>query len=172
MKRSKVSGAGAAGNAAFQAPENPRKLLLPADSVTLTKEYGMRAIPPLDRYGTRAILSGAMKMTMHIDEDVLAQVMELTGAKTKTQAVEMALTEMARRHKQKKFFKEGLGLTPEQLGEIGRDLMEIHGDSMDIDEAAVQRFMARTKVLRAAKQAREQKVAEDQAPYRTGDEQS
>lgn len=112
-----------------------------------------------------------MKMTMHIDEDVLAQVMELTGAKTKTQAVEMALTEMARRHKQKKFFKKGLGLTPEELGEIGRDLMEIHGDSMDIDEAAVQRFIAHTDALRAAKQARELKVAEDQAPYHTGDEQ-
>ena len=113
-----------------------------------------------------------MKMTMHIDEDVLAQVMELTGAKTKTQAVEMALTEMARRHKQKKFFQKGLGLTPEQLGEYGRALMEIHGDSMDIDEAAVQRFIAKSDARRAAKQARELKVAEDQAPYRTGQGQA
>ena len=88
-----------------------------------------------------------MKMTMHIDEDVLAQVMELTGAKTKTQAVEMALTEMARRHRQKKFFQKGLGLTPEQLGEYGRALMEIHGDSMDIDEAAVRPTL--TLVLKA-----------------------
>src|SRR5574344_1793634 len=128
----------------------------------VTNKYGKRAIPPLDRYGRRAILTGAMKMTMHIDEDVLAQVMELTGAKTKTQAVEMALTEMARRHKQKKFFQKGLGLTPEQLGEYGRALMEIHGDSMDIDEAAVQRFIAKSDARRAAKQARELKVAEDQ----------
>jgi hypothetical protein len=107
-----------------------------------------------------------MKMTMHIDEDVLAQVMELTGAKTKTQAVEMALTEMARRHRQKKFFQKGLGLTPEQLGEYGRALMEIHGDSMDIDEAAVQRFIAKSDARRAAKQARELKVAEDQQVVR------
>ena len=42
----------------------------------------------------------------------------------------LALTEMARRHRQKKFFQKGLGLTPEQLGEYGRALMEIHGDSM------------------------------------------
>ena len=102
-----------------------------------------------------------MKMTMHIDEDVLAQVMELTGAKTKTQAVEMALTEMARRHKQKKFFQRGLNATPEQLDEMGRSLMEIHGASMDIDEAAVQRFFAKNDARRAAQQARELKVAED-----------
>lgn len=40
-----------------------------------------------------------MKMTMNIDEAVLTEVMEITGAKTKTAAVEMALTEMARRRK-------------------------------------------------------------------------
>ncbi len=102
-----------------------------------------------------------MKMTMHIDEDVLAQVMELTGAKTKTQAVEMALTEMARRHKQKKFFQKGLGLTPEELGEYGQAVMAAQTDPMDTDEAAVQRFIARSDELRAAKQARELKVAEE-----------
>lgn len=56
-----------------------------------------------------------MKMTMHIDEDVLARVMKVTGAKTKTQAVEMALTDMARRHKQKALFRRGLGMTPDEL---------------------------------------------------------
>ena len=38
-------------------------------------------------------------MTMHIDESVLTEVMKITGAKTKTAAVETALTEMARRRK-------------------------------------------------------------------------
>jgi Arc/MetJ family transcription regulator len=57
----------------------------------------------------------AMKMTMHIDEDVLARVMKVTGAKTKTQAVEIALREMARRHKMKELFTAGLGLTPDEL---------------------------------------------------------
>jgi Arc/MetJ family transcription regulator len=56
-----------------------------------------------------------MKMTMHIDEDVLDRVMKITGAKTKTQAVEIALTEMARRHKLKELLTQGLGMTPEQL---------------------------------------------------------
>jgi len=57
----------------------------------------------------------AMKMTMHIDEDVLARVMKVTGAKTKTLAVEIALKEMARRHKMKELFTAGLGLTPDEL---------------------------------------------------------
>lgn len=56
-----------------------------------------------------------MKMTMHIDEDVLARVMKVTGAKTKREAVEIALSEMARRHKMKELFSAGLGLTPDEL---------------------------------------------------------
>jgi len=56
-----------------------------------------------------------MKMTMHIDEDVLARVMKVTGAKTKRQAVEMALADMARRHKMKELFRQGLGMTPDEL---------------------------------------------------------
>jgi Arc/MetJ family transcription regulator len=56
-----------------------------------------------------------MKMTMHIDEDVLARVMKITGAKTKTAAVETALNEMARRHKMKELFSAGLGFTPDEL---------------------------------------------------------
>lgn len=56
-----------------------------------------------------------MKMTMHIDEDVLARVMKVTGAKTKTQAVELALADTARRHKMKELFSQGLGLTPDEL---------------------------------------------------------
>lgn len=56
-----------------------------------------------------------MKMTMHIDEEVLDRVMKVTGAKTKTAAVEIALKEMARRHKMKELFTAGLGLSPEEL---------------------------------------------------------
>ncbi len=72
-----------------------------------------------------------MKMTMHIDEDVLAHVMKVTGAKTKTQAVEMALADMARRHKMKELFQQGLGLTPNQLRAAYTptpvDALESHG---------------------------------------------
>ena len=41
--------------------------------------------------------------------------MKITGAKTKTAAVEIALNEMARRHKMKELFSAGLGMTPEEL---------------------------------------------------------
>lgn len=56
-----------------------------------------------------------VKMTMRIDEEVLDRVMKITGASTKTAAVEIALTEMARRHKMKELFSAGLGLSPEEL---------------------------------------------------------
>jgi Arc/MetJ family transcription regulator len=56
-----------------------------------------------------------MKMTMHIDEEVLDRVMKITGAKTKTAAVELALSEMARRHKMRELFSAGLGFTPDEL---------------------------------------------------------
>ena len=41
--------------------------------------------------------------------------MKITGAKTKRAAVEIALNEMARRHKLKELFSQGLGLTGDQL---------------------------------------------------------
>jgi hypothetical protein len=56
-----------------------------------------------------------MKMTMHIEEDVLERVMKITGAPTKTAAVKIALSEMARRHRMKELFSAGLGMTPEEL---------------------------------------------------------
>ena len=55
-----------------------------------------------------------MKMTMHIDEDTLREVMKLTGAPSKTAAVEMALKEIARKAKLKALLKKGFGLTPEE----------------------------------------------------------
>jgi Arc/MetJ family transcription regulator len=65
--------------------------------------------------GAQPYRRSVMKMTMHIDEDVLARVMKITGAKTKTGAVETALKEIARRHKMKELFSAGLGLTPDEL---------------------------------------------------------
>ncbi len=40
-----------------------------------------------------------MKMTLHIDEALVKGVMESTGARTKTEAIHLALTEMNRRHR-------------------------------------------------------------------------
>lgn len=46
------------------------------------------------------------KMTMFIDEALLERVMKLTGLKTKTEAVDFALTEAERRKKLSKFLAE------------------------------------------------------------------
>jgi len=51
-----------------------------------------------------------MKMTMHIDGELLANVMEATGARTKTEAVDMALREVSRRVRQKKLFATPIGI--------------------------------------------------------------
>jgi len=56
-----------------------------------------------------------MKMTMNIDEDILAEVMRVTGVKSKTKAVAVALSEVARKAKLKAIFHEGLGLSSEEL---------------------------------------------------------
>src|SRR5688572_22019895 len=62
-----------------------------------------------------------MKMTMHIDEDVLADVVKITGVESKTKAVEKALTEMVRRYRLKELGKKGLGLTAEELRNAWED---------------------------------------------------
>ncbi len=56
-----------------------------------------------------------MKMTMHIDEALLARVMEAHGFATKTEAVEAALREMDRKVRLKVMLDRGLGFTPEEL---------------------------------------------------------
>jgi Arc/MetJ family transcription regulator len=40
-----------------------------------------------------------MKLTLNIDDELLDRVREMTGAKTKTDAIHLALHEMDRRHK-------------------------------------------------------------------------
>ena len=58
----------------------------------------------------------AMKMTMHIDEALLARVMEEYSLETKTEAVHYALNELDRKRRLKEFMKEGgLQMTPEEL---------------------------------------------------------
>ncbi len=56
-----------------------------------------------------------MKMTMHIDDALLARVMEATGATSKTKAIDLALREMDRRAKLIKMCEEGLGMTADEL---------------------------------------------------------
>lgn len=56
-----------------------------------------------------------MKMTMHIDEELLDRVMKRFGCESKTEAVEMALKEMDRKARFRDMVKTGLGLTPDEL---------------------------------------------------------
>lgn len=56
-----------------------------------------------------------MKMTMHIDEALLGDVIEAFGCKSKTEAVNFALKEVLRRRKLREFLKAGLGLTADEL---------------------------------------------------------
>lgn len=56
-----------------------------------------------------------MKMTMHIDEDLLEEVIETFGCASKTEAVDFALRELVRKKRLKRLLKEGMGMTPEEL---------------------------------------------------------
>ncbi len=56
-----------------------------------------------------------MKMTMHIDEALLDDVIETFGCRSKTEAVSFALKEVLRRRRLREFLKGGLGLTEEEL---------------------------------------------------------
>lgn len=58
-----------------------------------------------------------MKMTMHIDDALLENVVRLTGASSKTEAVSIALKEMDRRARLAEFGRTGLGFTRAELME-------------------------------------------------------
>lgn len=53
---------------------------------------------------------------MHLNENLIKEIMCVTGVKSKTEAVMTALHEMTRKNRLKKILKKGLGLTPEELG--------------------------------------------------------
>ncbi len=56
-----------------------------------------------------------MKMTLHIDEDLLRRVMTVTGVSSKTRAVDLALREIDRRAELVRLAREGLGLSEAEL---------------------------------------------------------
>lgn len=105
-----------------------------------------------------------MKMTIEIPEDVLAEVMLLTGKPTKRDAVEFALREAARRAKQARIWSQGLGLTPEQLAADAAPQPSDLLDAPDIDEAAVQRFLANSDKRRLRRQQRQAAFQANEPP--------
>ena len=55
-----------------------------------------------------------MKLTLNIDDKLLERVRETTGAKTKTEAIHVALNEMDRRYKLRELLaKDDFGMTSE-----------------------------------------------------------
>lgn len=66
-----------------------------------------------------------MKMTMYIDDALLARVMEATGTTSKTKAIDLALREMDRRAKLIKLTSGGLGLEPDELKETVDPLYDL-----------------------------------------------
>lgn len=107
-----------------------------------------------------------MKMTIEIPEDVLSELMHLTGHQTKRDAVEYALREAARRAKWRRVWSEGLGATPDALAADAvaqpADLL----DAPDIDAAAVDRALASAARRRArrAQLARGEHTLNEPAP--------
>ena len=93
-----------------------------------------------------------MKMTIEIPEDVLAELMRLTGHQTKRDAVEFALRDAARRAKWRRVWSEGLGLGPDELAADAAPKPADLIDAPDIDSAAVDlalASMARRRARRA-----------------------
>ncbi len=69
-----------------------------------------------------------MKMTMHIDEELLERVMEAHGFASKTEAVDHALRELDRRHRFRKLVAKPSPFTPEELSagvEPGYDILSL-----------------------------------------------
>lgn len=83
-------------------------------------------------------------MTMHIDEDVLAEVMKITGVASKTGAVETALNELVRKSRFKRLAKEGLGLTSEELKDVWEE-PRFSEESLKVAEAPARNVRKRTR---------------------------
>jgi len=74
-------------------------------------------------------------MTLHIDEALLARVMEATGTESKTHAIDLALREMDRRARLVKLASEGLGLTAGELKDAldpGYNLDDMRGSETPV----------------------------------------
>lgn len=56
-----------------------------------------------------------MKMTLHIDDDLLDRVVKAYGWETKTEAIHNSLKEMDRLARLREFGRNGLGLTKAEL---------------------------------------------------------
>ena len=68
-----------------------------------------------------------MKITMHIDDDLLERVMAATGTTSKTHAVDIALRELDRRAELIRLTREGLGLGPGEMKKVLDPAYDLEG---------------------------------------------
>lgn len=110
-----------------------------------------------------------MKMTIEIPEDVLAELMQLTGHQTKREAVEFALREAAFQAKRHRVWTTAFdGLTAEQLAADAAPKPADLIDAPDIDEDAVRRALAadaRRQELQTRIRQADPSLNEEQKPY-------
>jgi len=59
-----------------------------------------------------------MRLTLNIDGELLDRVVKATAAKTKTEAITLALREMDRRHRLAETLRRGTGATADELKEM------------------------------------------------------
>lgn len=91
-----------------------------------------------------------MKMTIEIPEDVLAELMQLTGHATKREAVEFALREAAIRAKRHRVWNSAFdGISAAQLAADAAAKPADQIDAPDIDEEAVRRALLADQQRRA-----------------------
>ena len=95
-----------------------------------------------------------MKMTMHIDEDLLKRVMEHHEFASKTEAVDFALREIDRKAKLRAYAKTGLGMTSEELKSSAYP---------DYDVVALR--VAETPTARGAGESKERKLTRTPVKY-------
>ncbi len=106
-------------------------------------------------------------MTIEIPEGVLTEVMLLTGKSTKRDAVEYALREAARRAKRTRIWSEGLDLSADQLAAEATPQPSDLLDAPEIDEDAVQRFLANAALRRQREERRKAPSQVNEPPGHT-----
>jgi Arc/MetJ family transcription regulator len=59
-----------------------------------------------------------MKITLNVNDALLARVMEALGVKNKTHAIDLALREVDRKHTLERLAREGMGMSEGELKEM------------------------------------------------------
>jgi Arc/MetJ family transcription regulator len=90
-----------------------------------------------------------MKFTFNIDDALLTRVMETTGAKTKTEAINAALAEMDRRAKLVALLKEDTGITPKEWGEAWEEPVFANADEDTLSARVAEEAPARERKPRS-----------------------